>query len=50
MHATLIYTTLRGFVNSETLEQARNAIFENSEDPISVETVSAKYSSIIQSS
>jgi hypothetical protein len=48
MHATLLYTSPRGFHFSETLKQVCNALFENCETPTDIETVSIRYSAIIK--
>ena len=48
MHATLLYTSPRGFHSSETLEQVCNVLFENCETPTDIETVSSRYSAIIK--
>jgi hypothetical protein len=50
MHATLLYTSPRGFHSSETLEQVCNVLFKNCETPKDVESVSAKYNAIIKPS
>lgn len=49
MHATLLYTSPRGFHSSETLAQVCNILFENCEIPIDIENVSTRYSAIIKS-
>jgi hypothetical protein len=49
MHATLLYTSSRGFHNSETLTQVCNILFENCESPPEIETISSRYSTIIKS-
>ena len=48
MHATLLYTSPRGFHSSETLEKVCNVLFENCETPTDIETVSTRYSAIIK--
>ena len=48
MHATLLYTSPRGFNSSETLAQVCNALFENCAVPPDTQTVSSRYNSIIK--
>lgn len=50
MHATLLYTSPRGFHHSETLTHVCNVLFENCETPPDIETVSIRYSAIIKPS
>ncbi len=50
MHATLLYTSPRGFHSSETLAQVCNILFVDCETPPDIETVSTKYSAIIKPS
>ncbi len=49
MHSTLIYTSPRGFCNSETLKQVCNVLFSDCTHPISIEKVATRYESIIKS-
>jgi len=48
MHDTLLYTKLRGFCDSETLEQVRDTLFGKCELPQTIENVAKVYSSIIK--
>lgn len=48
MHATLLYTTPRGFRSSETLKQVCDALFKNCDRAPDIATVSARYSAIIK--
>ena len=47
MHATLLYTSPRGFCDSEALKQVCPVLFKNCKDPIAIEDVVKKYQSII---
>lgn len=49
MHATLLYTSARGFNSSETLYQAKDHLFNKSIIPPSVKRVAITYGKIIQS-
>ena len=48
MHATLLYTSPRGFCDSEALKQLCPVLFKNCKDPIAIEDVVKKYQSIIK--
>lgn len=50
MHATLLYTSPRGFCSSETLKQVCHILFADCWIPPEIEAVSDKYASIIQPS
>ncbi len=47
MHNTLLYTTARGFCQSETFKQVYPYLFEDCTKPLSIEDVANKYSLII---
>ncbi len=48
MHATLLYTSPRGFCNSETLQQVCPVLFQDCQNPINIESVSNRYHSVIK--
>jgi hypothetical protein len=48
MHATLLYTSPRGFCNSETLQQVCPTLFQDCQNPINIESVAQRYHSIIK--
>jgi hypothetical protein len=48
MHATLLYTSSRGFCDSETLKQICPVLFKDCQHPIAIEDVNTKYQSIIK--
>ena len=50
LHATLLYTSPRGFHPSETLHQVCASLFENCKIPPTIESAAKKYSTIIKSS
>lgn len=48
MHATLLYTSPRGFCDSETFKQVCPVLFKNCKYPVAIENVVKKYQSIIK--
>lgn len=48
LHATLLYTSPRGFCNSETLSQVWENLFEKTDSPPTLECVAEAYSTIIK--
>ena len=48
MHATLLYTSPRGFHSSETLTQVCGALFKNCSKAPGIEVVSARYGEILK--
>ncbi len=48
MHATLLYTSSRGFCDSETLKQICPVVFKDCHNPIAIEDVNTKYQSIVK--
>ncbi len=47
MHATLLYTSSRGFCDSETLKQICPVLFKDCHSPIAIEDVNTKYQAIV---